>query len=258
MKKKISVIIITRNESANIKECLESVSFADEIVLLDSGSTDDTRALAESLGALVFNSAEWPGFGPQKNRALGYAQGEWILSIDADERISKKLREEIEYVVANADFDAYKIPRRTNFCGQWIDHCGWSPDFVMRLFRRGVASFSGDLVHEQLELSNNTNTIGYLKNSILHYSYPTPSHMWVKIDAYSTAWANQRARQGQHASILRAIASGCFAFVRCYFLRLGFLDGSMGFVVCFFQAQATFAKYFSLHCLGKNTESENR
>jgi glycosyltransferase involved in cell wall biosynthesis len=146
----LSVIIITRNESANIVACLESVAFADEVIVLDGQSTDDTVALAQKQGAKVFLADSWEGFGPQKNKALSFASHEWVLSIDADERVSADLSLEIKRVLSQPSFTLYDIPRLTNFCGQWIHHCGWRPDRVTRLFQKHTARFSDDVVHEKL------------------------------------------------------------------------------------------------------------
>jgi glycosyltransferase involved in cell wall biosynthesis len=248
----LSVIIITRNEAANIKDCLASVAFADERVVLDHDSSDDTVALAQASGARVVSVADWPGFGPQKNRALACAHGDWILSIDADERVSAELAAEIQAQLTGQT-DAFEIPRLTQFCGQWIYHCGWTPDHVLRLFRRGTAVFSDDLVHERVLLAGQTPP-GRLKAALLHFSYPTPVHYWRKLEQYSQAWAAQRFKQGQRTSMWRAGAAGVTAFLRSYIFRLGFLDGAMGFAVCTMQAQAAFGKYFALYCLNRKKD----
>jgi len=167
----LSVIIITRNESANIVACLESVAFADEVIVLDGQSTDDTVSLAQNSGAKVFTAPSWEGFGPQKNKALSYASHDWVLSIDADERVSTDLALEIQQVLSQPQHTLYDIPRLTNFCGQWIHHCGWRPDRVARLFQKHAARFSDDVVHEKL-VSNDQHAKGTLQHSLLHYSYP--------------------------------------------------------------------------------------
>lgn len=244
---KLSVIIITFNEAANIEACLKSVSFADEVVVVDSGSTDGTPEMARRMGAAVHVTAEWPGFGPQKNRALELAQHPWVLSLDADERVPPELARQIAQVVHEGCETAYEIPRLTQFCGCWIRHCGWTPDYVLRLFKRGSAHFSDDLVHERVVLRQGA--ASRLASPLLHYSYPTPVHYWRKLEQYSQAWAQQRFARGQKTSMLRAGLAGVVAFLRSYFFRLGFLDGAMGFAVCTMQAQAAFGKYFALYCL---------
>ena len=248
----LSVIIITRNEAANIEACLRSVSFADEIVVLDSGSTDGTDELARAMGASVHFSADWPGFGAQKNRALALARYPWVLSLDADERVSPELSRQIRQSITEGSAAAYEIPRLTQFCGQWIRHCGWTPDHVLRLFRREQARFSDDLVHERVLTLGGAQ--GRLKAPLLHYSYPTPAHYWRKLEQYSQAWAQQRVARGQKTSMVRAAMAGVVAFLRSYVFRLGFLDGAMGFAVCAMQAQAAFGKYFALYCLNQKND----
>jgi glycosyltransferase involved in cell wall biosynthesis len=255
MQLSLSVIVITNNEANNILDCLASVSFADQIIVVDSGSTDGTVELARSAGAQVLQTADWPGFGAQKNRALDLATRDWVFSIDADERVTPDLAEQIKAAINFENIsnkhlgscDAYEIPRLTQFCGQWIRHCGWTPDHVLRLFKRGSARFSNDLVHERLVQSQGT--CGKLRTPMLHFSYPTPASYWRKLDQYSQAWAKQRHLEGRQTSMLRAAMSGVVAFVRTYFLRLGFLDGALGFAVCTMQAQSAFGKYFTLYCL---------
>jgi glycosyltransferase involved in cell wall biosynthesis len=246
----LSVIIIAHNESFNIVECLASVAFADECIVLDGGSSDDTVELARAAGARVVVASDWPGFGVQKNRVLALATCDWVLSLDADERVSSVLAQQIQAAIRNGPLYAYEVPRLTQFCGQWIQHCGWTPDRVLRLFCRGSARFSNDLVHERVVLNPGV-AVKRLTEPLLHDSYPTPSHYWRKLESYSQAWARQRHEQGQTTTMLRAGLSGLVAFVRSYFFRRGFLDGAMGFAVCTMQAQAAFGKYFALYCLNK-------
>jgi glycosyltransferase involved in cell wall biosynthesis len=255
----LSVILIANNEANNIVDCLASVSFADQIVVVDSGSTDNTVELARSAGAYVVQTTDWPGFGVQKNRALDLATCDWVFSIDADERVTPELAAQLKAAInfnlendsksnsAIEQYDAYDVPRLTQFCGQWIRHCGWTPDRVLRLFKRGSARFSNDLVHERLVQFEGT--CGKLTTPMLHYSYPTPASYWRKLDQYSQAWAKQRHLEGKKTSMTRAAMSGLVAFVRTYFVRLGFLDGALGFAVCTMQAQSAFGKYFTLYCL---------
>lgn len=250
----LSVVIITMNEAANIADCIQSVSFASQVVVLDGGSTDNTVDLARKAGAQVVVASDWQGFGIQKNRALALAEHSWVLSLDADERISAELAAEItEFIRVQPPNVAAEIPRLTQFCGQWIRHCGWYPDRVCRLWPRGTCQFSEDLVHERLV--THQMMVLRLKQSLLHYSYPTPEHYWDKLSRYSRAWALQRYTQGKTTSMTRAAMSGWVAFLRSYVLRLGFLDGSLGFAVCVMQAQAAFGKYFTLYCLHRQSQS---
>ena len=262
----LSVCIITKNEAHNIAQCLQSVRFADQLVVLDSGSTDGTADIARSFGAEVRVSDDWQGFGVQKNRALAAATQAWVLSLDADEVVSAELQAEILGQLAQCEFTrqaipgspaaqvAFEIPRLTQFCGSWIRHCGWTPDYVLRLFRRGDAEFSTDLVHESVRLLHPKTRVIRLKHPLLHYSYPSPDQYWIKLQRYSRDWAVQRHARGQTTSIWRAGAAGLVAFFRSYVFRLGFLDGAMGFAVCTMQAQSAFGKYFELYCLGRKIE----
>ncbi len=254
----LSVTIITQNERDNMAACLASVGFADQVVVVDSGSTDGTVELAQSLGAEVSVQADWQGFGIQKNRALDLATQDWVLSLDADERVSPELQQEMMAQLAlhagSAEAVAFEVPRLTQFCGQWIHHCGWTPDRVLRLFRRGDARFSLDLVHESLQLQRDGIRIVKLKSPLQHFSYPTPEQYWRKLQRYSHDWALQRHARGQTTTITRAALSGLVAFVRSYVFRLGFMDGAVGFVVCTMQAQSAFGKYFELYCMGRPRE----
>lgn len=243
---KLSVIIIAKNEAANIGPCIESVAWADEIVVVDSGSTDDTVSIARGLGAFVYVHADWPGFGPQKNRALDYATGDWVFSIDADERVTPELRTEIEQAMIDAQADGYYCPRLSQFCGAFIHHCGWYPDYVLRLFRRGAGKFSGSLVHESVLLSGKT---AKLKSPLLHYSYLSRDDVERKVAHYSTAAAQQMHEAGKRANLLGAALSGAWAFVRTYVIRLGVLDGAAGWNIALMNARTTYLKYRKLTAL---------
>lgn len=250
----LSVILIVHNESANLGSCLDTVTSADELVIVEHGSSDNTLEIASSFGARVVTTPDWPGFGAQKNRALDGATSEWVLSLDADERVTPALMTEIRMAIASGAADGYRIPRLTQFCGKWIRHCGWTPDEVLRLFKNGAARFSDDRVHEKLLMQEARRPVYSLNNPLLHYSYPTPGHYWEKLQRYSHDWALQQHQRGKRTSIFRAAFSGGYAFIKSYFFRLGFLDGAMGFVVCVLQAQAAFGKYFELYWLNKNNE----
>lgn len=237
----LTVIVITRNEQANIGDCLKSVAFADEIIVLDHASTDQTADLAKSLGACVHVTQDWPGFGPQKNRALGLATGDWVLSIDADERVTPELREEILQILHDEHLaQAYRFPRRSRYCGQFMQHSGWSPDWVTRLFRRGHAHFSDDLVHEKLLVRG---VVGDLRFPLLHLSFPDFESVLDKANRYSTAGAQAMRMRGQTATLFGAIGHGLWAFVRTYILRRGFLDGQLGLALAISNAEGTYYRY---------------
>lgn len=240
---KLSVILIARNEAMNIAACLESVAWADEIVVVDSGSSDETVAICGRYGAKVQVTSDWPGFGPQKNRAVDLATGDWLLSIDADERVTPELRAEIEQVLAAPDSDAYEMPRLSSYLGQPMRHGGWWPDHVTRLFRRGAARFSEARVHETVIVQGRT---GRLRNHLVHYSFRTVEQVVAKMDGYSTAAAMAMAERGRSAGLGSAVLHGCFAFFRTYVLRAGFLDGRLGFVLAVSNAEGAYYKYLKL------------
>lgn len=243
---KLSVIIITRNEAANIGACLASVSWADEVVVVDTASTDDTVAIAESMGARVYRYADWPGFGPQKNRALGHAGGDWVFSLDADERVTPELRAELEQAMRVADADGYYCPRLSQFCGQFVRHSGWYPDYVLRLFKRGAGRFSDSLVHESVLMDGRT---ARLKSPLLHYSYRTREDVSRKVEHYSSAAARQMFEAGKRSNLAGALLSGGWAFVRTYLLRMGVLDGRAGWHIARMNARTTWLKYRKLEVL---------
>jgi glycosyltransferase involved in cell wall biosynthesis len=246
----LSVIIITRNEEANIGECLASVSFARERVVVDSGSTDATVALARQAGARVEVMPDWPGFGMQKNRALDLATEPWVLSLDADERVTPQLREEILRVLAaDAPRQAWSVPRRSSFCGTYMGHSGWYPDRVVRLFRRGSARFSDDVVHERVVTGD---PIGQLQGDILHTTYPDLETMLEKLNRYSTASASLMFGKGERSTFGGAFVRGAWAFFRTYILRSGWRDGRMGLVLAVSIAEGTFYKYLKLWLLGRD------
>lgn len=244
----LSVVVITLDEEAKIAQCLASVSFADEVIVLDSGSRDRTVELALAAGARVERSAGWPGFGPQKNRALALATRRWVFSIDADERVTPALREEILAVVRSpgAAADAWDMPRRSSYCGQYMAHSGWYPDRVTRLFRRGRARFSDDVVHERLLTDS---AVGHLRSDLLHESFDDLGDVLHKLDAYSTAGAQRMWQQGRRTSLAGAVAHGLWAFLRTYLLQRGFLDGRMGFVLAVSNAEGTYYRYLKLWLL---------
>jgi glycosyltransferase involved in cell wall biosynthesis len=192
-------------------------------------------------------TADWPGFGPQKNRALAQAGGDWVLSLDADESVSLKLREEIMAIVlGSAAFDAYDIPRLSSYCGHFMIHGGWWPDYVTRLFRRGKARFSDDLVHERLVVSGTT---GRLRNHLVHLAFENFEEVMDKVDKYSTASAQMLHTRGRRGSLPSAVLHGFWAFFRTYFLKAGFLDGRYGFMLAVSNAEGTYYRYLKLMLL---------
>ena len=241
----LSVILITRNEEANLDDCLTSLDgIAQQIVVVDTNSSDRTLEIAKKHGATISQPTDWPGFGPQKNRALDLANGEWVLSLDADERLTPALKSEILTAIQhNARVDCFAIPRLSWYCGRFIRHSGWSPDYVHRLFKRGTARFSDDLVHERL-IPNGQ--VAKLENPLLHYSFMNYSQVLQKLDRYSTASAEQAFAKGKTSSPLKAVLHGAWAFFRTYILRAGFLDGPQGFALAISNGQGTYYRYMKL------------
>ena len=241
----LSVILITRNEEANLADCLASLEgIAQQIVVVDTNSSDRTLDIAKSYGAAIAQPPDWPGFGPQKNRALDLATGEWVLSLDADERLTPALKSEIVTAIHHsAHVDCFAIPRLSWYCGRFIRHSGWNPDYVDRLFKRGSARFSDDLVHERLITSGQ---VAKLENPMLHYSFMNYSQVLQKIDRYSTASAEQAFAKGKTSTPLKAVLHGVWSFFRTYFLQAGFLDGPQGFTLAMSNAQGTYYRYVKL------------
>ncbi len=246
----LSIILITKNEAANIDACLQSVAWADEIIVVDSGSTDDTVARCEAFGVQVYVH-DWQGFGVQKNRALSYATQDWVFSIDADERVTPELRAAIETAMTQAQFPAYRVSRLSNYCGRWMRHSGWYPDQIVRLFQRGKARFNDALVHETLVVHSET---GLLAGELLHYSYDNLEQVLSKTNAYSTAAAQMKYQQGKSSSLTGAVLRGGWTFFRTYCLRLGFLDGRHGFMLAVSNAEETYYRYLKLMLLNEKAQ----
>lgn len=242
----LSVIIITKNEAAHILGCLESVAFADEFIVVDSGSTDNTVELARDFGARVHVTPDWPGFGPQKNRALDLATGDWVLSIDADERVTPELAREIQAAIAAPQADAYEIARLSDFCGRLIRHSGWWPDYVLRLFKRDTARFTDAAVHERVVPERPALK---LQGHFLHYPYPDLDALINKVNRYSSDAAAMMHARGKRATVFSALGHGFWTFVRIYLIRRGFLDGRHGLVLAVTAAAGSFFRYAKLSFL---------
>ena len=244
---RLSAIVITRNEARNIAECLDTLAFCDERIVVDSGSTDDTVRLAEAKGARVVQH-RWSGFGAQKNFALMLAGGDWVLSIDADERVSPGLARQILDATATNRNTGYELPRRSSFCGRRMRHSGWSPDYVLRLFRRGRARFSEDIVHEKVICEG---PIARLSEPLLHYPVLKLEDALSRMDRYSTAGAEMTVAAGKRVSFATGIVRGLWTFIRTYFLRGGFLDGREGFLLAVANAEGTYYRYMKAWLKGR-------
>jgi len=250
----LSAVVITLNEESNIAACLESINFADEIIVVDSGSSDRTIELAgKYTGAVLQNP--WQGFGAQKNFGIARAKGDWILSIDADERVTHELAAEIKSAVSSGgNVDGYYLPRLASFCGHWIRHCGWYPDYQLRLFRKARGEFNGRPVHEGVIVNGRT---GFLKNDLMHYSYDSISQYFEKFNRYTNLSAAELSSKRKF-SFLRMLGSPVSYFIKSYFLKLGFLDGVPGLIVCIFGSYSNFVKYAKLWELQRKNRKQNK
>ncbi len=247
----LSVIIITKNEEQKIRACLESVWWADEIVVVDSGSTDNTVRICQEFTDVVVQSG-WSGFGAQKNKALAMAKHEWVLSLDADERVGENLRAEIISVIKNpCSKAAWNVPRKSRYCGRVMNHCGWYPDYVLRLFKKDSARFSDDLVHEKVIAQR---PVGKLRNPITHHAVDNLEQSIEKMNLYSTLAAQDKFNKGEKSSLCKACLRGIWTFVRIYLFRLGFLDGAQGLMLSLANAQGTYYKYAKLTRLHRDAE----
>ena len=234
----LSVIIITKNEAHRIARCLESVRWADEIIVLDSGSTDATVEIAKRFTPHVFVNTDWQGYGVQKQRALSHATGDWVLNLDSDEWVDEKLKTLFLRVMKDDKHDAYRVPIRLCFYGKPLRFSS-SPTRHARLFKQEGAKFSDDLVHEKIVLPVGTR-IGQLKTPILHDSFLDISHAIQKMDRYSSYSAQIRLTNKKPIGLFRACLGASWMFVRCYLLQRGFLDGRSGFILAILNAQGSF------------------
>lgn len=243
----LSVAMIVKNEAHHLAQCLDTVTaWVDEIVILDSGSTDATQQIAEQYGAKFYQNTDWPGFGKQRQLAQQYVTSDYVLWLDADERVTPELRQSIQAAIAqDAPNTAYKIPRLSEIFGHKIRHSGWYPDYVIRLYRKDFAHYGDQLVHEKVELPANAN-IQNLQGDLLHYTYQNIHHYLVKSAGYAKAWADQREKAGKKATLWQGISHAVGCFVKMYVIRLGFLDGKAGLLLAMLSAHSTFVKYADL------------
>jgi len=252
---KLSAVIITLNEEKNIGRCIDSLKgVADEIIVVDSGSTDGTEDICrEKEVRFEFNT--WQGYIEQKNFANSLATHDYIFSIDADEALSEELRKSILEAKEQFDADAYEMNRLTNYCGKWIRHGGWYPDRKLRLFHRDKYQWGGERIHEQMVNKDANTRVSYLKGDLLHYSYYDIAQHISQANHFTNMTAALAVEKGKRAGMLKIILSPLIKFIRDYFIRLGFLDGYYGYVVCRISAQATFMKYAKIRQLRKDKKS---
>ncbi len=248
----ISSIIIAKNEEQNIKRCLDSqINVIDDIVLLiDSGTTDNTFKIASTYPGINCEVVEWKGFADMKTYALSKTKYEWVLWIDADEEITNELEMELNaFKESIPEYKAYKVARRAFFLGKWIKHSGWYPSKVIRLFNKNFAQFNKKHVHEGLDINGE---IGSLKNDLNHYTDPSIDHYFKKFNTYTSLAALDLFKQGKNASLKDFLVRPIFLFVKMYIFRLGFLDGLHGLILAFFSSAYVFTKYTKLWELNRN------
>ena len=239
-KLKVSVVVITLNEELNIERCLKSVQWADEILVYDSGSKDKTIQIAKLLGAHVIEGL-WLGFGPTKNKAALLAKNDWVLSLDADEEISEPLAAEIAGLSLKSDC-VYAIPRLSNYLNHWVRHGGWYPDYQVRLFHRKFHNWNQEIVHEKIEAKDEVK----LLSCINHYVFKNIEHHIQTNNKYSSLLAQKMVTQGQEFSWFHFLTKPTVKFLECYILKLGFLDGWVGYFIARGAAYSVFLKWAKL------------
>ena len=246
---KITATLITLNEEKNLPRALESIEWCDEVVVVDSGSRDTTREIAEAFGAKVFHR-DWTGYADQKNFAAEAASHDWILSLDADEALSDELRDEILHLKADSPTVAgFRFPRRAHYLGKWIHHSGWYPDRKIRLYDRGKAKWVGDYVHESVVTAG---PVAELQADLLHYTCESFSQHLETLDRYTDLAAKEMAARGVKAGWSRMLLDPPWTFVKTYVVKLGFLDGYRGLVISYTAAFYVYLKYAKARALDAN------
>lgn len=249
----ISAIVITKNEAKDIRDCLESIKWVDEIVVLDSGSKDDTLSICHEYTTRVYQT-DWPGFGLQKNRALKKATGDWILSIDADERVPEALKQEIQQAIQQTELIGFHLPRQSYYCGRAIKHLrDWRRDAPLRLIKKGCGEFSDDIVHERIIPQGKTS---HLQSKLIHLSYQDLEEVLEKVNRYSSDVATLKFKKGKKGGLGKALLHGIWSFLRAYVFGLGFLDGREGFILSVSNAETSYYRYIKLMYLHEKETTE--
>ena len=242
---KISVYIIAFNEAEKIRDCINSVLWTDEIIVADSYSTDGTSEIASEMGAKVIH-IPFQGYGNLRNQAIKHCSGDWIFSLDSDERCTKEVKEEIEALMQYALLDVYRVPRKNFFMGKWIKHSGWYPNFRQpQLFKKGKMSYDLNPVHEGF-ISHSNKKIGTLNNFIWQFPFSNMEEVINKANRYSTLGVTKLKDKRKNGSVRSAFLHGCWAFIKHYIFKFGFLDGGAGFVIAFGNFEGTFYRYIKL------------
>lgn len=243
---RLSAVVIVKNAAAKLGACLDSVAFADEILVYDGGSSDTTVEIARERGARVVSDRDWQGYGIQRQKAQAEARGDWVFMVDADERVTPGLAAEIRAALdADDPATAYAVPRRTWAFGRYLAHGGWWPDYVIRLYHRDRGRYNDALVHEHVELAPGTRRARF-KSPLLHHTYSNLHEYLGKSAAYADFWAEANARDGRSASLGSGIFHAIGCFVRMYLWNLGFLDGRPGLLLALLSSHSTFVKYADL------------
>ena len=239
---KISAVIITKNEEANIERCLKSIQWVDEIIIVDSGSTDKTLEICKNHNCRIIET-EWLGFGRTKILAVNTATYNWILSIDADEQVTDPLKKEIQNILVNPVYNGFRIKRNSFYLGKLIRFCGWNHDYQLRLFNRNFGNYNKKIVHESVKL---TGEVGKIDQPLLHYTYPTIQSHILRMNKYSELGAEQALIKGKSTNLFGAVVRGLLKFIKMYLLQLGFLDGKIGFLLSYNSSFGVYLKYLKL------------
>ncbi|WP_026958172.1 glycosyltransferase family 2 protein [Aliagarivorans taiwanensis] len=251
----LAVVIIAKNEADNLAECIASVDFADQVVVFDSGSSDNSQQIAEQAGAEFHQNTEWPGFGRQRQLAQQKVRCDWCLWLDADERVSPQLAQSVKQAIAADQSAIYEIARKSWVFGRFLEHCGWYPDWVIRLHPTGLTQYDDALVHEKLQIPQGQQ-VQKLKGDLLHYTYESMEHYLVKSAGYARAWADQRQARGKKSSLSQGVLHAVGCFCKMYLLKRGFLDGKQGFLISVLSAHSTFVKYADLWVRDNDSRSQ--
>jgi len=238
----LSALVITYDEEANLEQCLESIAWVDEIVVVDAMSSDRTCELAARFTPNVFRRP-WEGYAEARRYAISKCHSDWILSIDADERVTPELKTDIEQALKAPEHDGYLVPRKAFFLGRWMKHCGWYPGYVLRLFRKDKARVTERKVHEGMRVDG---TVGTLGHPLLHFTYPTVEAYFRRFGRYTSLAAQELHQAGRRPNLADIVLRPFFQFAKMYFAKLGLLDGIEGFVLCVFSGFYVFVKYVKL------------
>lgn len=249
----LAAALIVKNEAENLRTCLATVAdWVDEIILLDSGSSDETLAIAQDFSARILINTDWQGFGKQRQLAQSYVRSDWVLWLDADERVTPELRDEVLTLLRDPPTNSiFAMPRLSWAFGRFIRHSGWYPGYVVRLYPTHLTSYDAALVHEKVLIPDGVK-VQRLKGDLLHYPYRDPRHYVQKVSGYTSEWARQQHSQGKRTSLLQGVSHAIICFIRMYIFKAGILDRSQGLILAVFGAYTTFLKYAELWMLNKN------